>query len=347
MGDIYYLKQGFTPLAMKQSISVGPGMDQGLFNVVADPGYETNHLIYLLFTTPDGAANQVDRFSVDVDLSLGNFILNDRQTIITFPKNESPAPDGTHNGGGLLFDENGNLLVAMGDGGNPAGQDPIIALSQNPEIGLGKVHRLTPNRTAGGGGFTVPPGNNNSSVKWPSLYALGFRNPFTMIRANGALYVGDVGNHAFEEIDRVTQGGQNFGWPIVEGFAVSQPHPDFLRPLYGYSHVDPTFGEEDALAFDTFLKVIIVGNFYQGDQYAGLLANRLIYSEFYVGWVRGLKLDNNGKIVSDEHLGHLAGMTSLQIGPDGFLYAVSLTDSDQVLRVDLAPPTSHDNECAP
>jgi len=349
-GDIYYLRAGFVPLLSKQSIEVGDGTDQGLFNIVADPDYKTNHLVYFLFTTSDRLANQVDRFTVDVDLNNESFTLNDRQTIVGFPKNESPAPSDIHNGGGLVFDQDGNLWIAMGDGGNPAGADKTIQVSQNPEIGLGKVHRLTPTRTPGAGGFTIPPGNNNVSTTWPSIYASGFRNPFTMVKGNGVFFVGDVGStppRAFEEIDLIDQAGRNFGWPLAEGFEVDTSHPEFMPPLYGYLNNDPSFELQDPLSQETKLRVIILGSFYQGPQYENLLESRLIYSEFYTGWVRGLKLDADQNIVNDEHLGHLVGMTSLQEGPDGFLYAVSLIESDHIQRLDLISPKNQEGGCSP
>jgi glucose/arabinose dehydrogenase len=349
-GDIYYLQVGLIPLSTKQSIQVGDGTDQGLFNIAADPDYQNNHLIYLFFTTPDKLSNEVDRFTINVDLKAETFTLSDRQIIVNFPKNESPAPSDIHNGGGLAFDGDGNLWVAMGDGGNPAGEDKTAAVAQNLDVGLGKVHRLIPNRSPGSGGFTVPLGNNNQSTQWPSIFASGFRNPFTMVKAKGSMLVGDVGStppRAFEEIDVVNQGGQDFGWPLAEGFETDPNHPEFVPPLYGYLNDDPAFELQDPQSVSTPLRVIIMWNFYQGSQYNGVLDHRLIYSEFYTGWVRGLKLDEELKIQEDKNLGHLVGMTSLQQGPDGLLYAVSLTDSNQILRLDLVPPKNQNGDCQP
>ncbi|MFO1520151.1 MAG: hypothetical protein U1F57_10890 [bacterium] len=68
-----------------------------------------------------------------------------------------------------------------------------------------------------------------------------------------------------------------------------------------------------------------------------MITNRLIYSEFFAGFVRGRLLDGNYQPIGDTHLGHLTGMSLLQQGPDGFLYAVSLFGNNHVLRVDLAP----------
>jgi glucose/arabinose dehydrogenase len=337
-GKIFYLKKDFFPLPVHETIEVGTGEDQGLFNVVADPSYVLNHFIYLSYTRPDGLSNQVDRFTVNVDLNAESFSLADRQTIIEFPKSESSIPEDNHNGGALAFDNDGNLFIAMGDAGLNAGSDPVEQISQNPEVGLGKIHRIVPSRETGAGGYTVPEGNI-SSIKWPSIYALGFRNPFTMTYADGELFVGDVGSKpplAFEEIDPVTTGGQNFGWPLVEGYVMDATHPEFLTPLHGYLNTDHTFDLQDPFARSGG-RVIIVGHLYDGAQYGGVLSNRLLYNEFYAGWVRGLKLDSSHQIENDEYLGHLPGITSIQEGPDGFLYVVSLTDSDQVQRIELVP----------
>src|SRR5262245_44274542 len=305
-GKIYYLKPGFLPLSVHETIEVGHGTDQGLFNVIADPFFESNHFIYLSYTRPDGLSNQVDRFTVTADPEVETFSLTDRQTIIEFPKSESSAPSDIHNGGGLAFDNEHNLFISMGDGGNPAGRDRGEQISQNPEVGLGKVHRIIPSRVPGVGGFTIPEGNVDSTP-WPSIYALGFRNPFTITYAEGALFVGDVGSNppvAYEEIDLVSHSGQNFGWPLVEGLLKDLSHPEFLPPLYGYRNTDLTFDHQDPFA-QTGGRVIIIGHFYEGFQYNGLLSHRLLYNEFYAGWVRGLKLDSDLGIEDDIHLGHL------------------------------------------
>lgn len=347
-GTVYYVTSGFSPLSDTESIDVLNSGEQGLLSVEADPDYDSNRFIYLYFTLPDGSANQVDRLTVNVDVEAGTFSLSDRRTILSFPKSDSPDPGDNHNGGGMAFDEDGNLTIGVGDGGGGASADTDAAIGQDTTTRLAKILRVVPSRTIGAGGFSIPTGGNGcSECTLPEIYSYGVRNPFTLAFGNGAIFIGDVGADAFEEIDLADTGGLNFGWPLSEG---PTSDPGVEGPIHGYSHTDEAFINEDE---DTTaaLKVkrhngvdhgdsdksIMVGAFYTGSQYGELLSNRLIYSDFYHGFVRGLGLSDGNAVTDDDHFGHLTGMTSLQEGPDGFLYAVSLYGSDQILRLDLAP----------
>jgi glucose/arabinose dehydrogenase len=161
------------------------------------------------------------------------------------------------------------------------------------------------------------------------------------------LFVGDVGATHVEEVDLLPEQGLNFGWPIIEG---PSSLFDFENPIQSYKHTDNKFAKEDPTESDFDViegdvdetsnpQSVIVGTFYEGGQYDGKLDGRLIYSDFFQGWVRGFKVkanDDGFKIDDDKHLGHLNGLTSLQQGPDGLLYAISLFGSDHILRVDLA-----------
>jgi len=333
-GTVYYVKTDFSPLAQTASVSVLDDGEQGLLNVAADPDYATNKFIYLYFTSSDGSQNQVDRYSVSVDVNAGTFSISDRQTIITFPKNESSNPGTNHDGGGLVFDDDGNLLIGIGDGGGGASSDISEGIGQNVTLRLGKLLRIVPSRDAGTGGFSIPSGGNNSiSGALPEIYSYGLRNPFTLTYGNDSVYIGDVGASGYEEIDAATTGGQNFGWPDTEGPTTNS---SFVSPLHGYDRSSEEFVSEDSEAVSTDARSIMVLHFYTGDQYLGRLSNRLIYSEFYVGFVRGLELDAGNNIISDDQLGHLTGLTSLQEGPNGFLYGVSLFGADKIFRVDLS-----------
>lgn len=334
-GTLYYVTVALTPLSQTATISVADSGEQGLLNVAADPEYAINRLIYLYFTSPDGSQNQVDRFTVDVNVNAGSFSLSDRQTIITFPKSDSPSPGSNHNGGGLLFDADKNLIIGVGDGGGSASADQGAEIGQDPSTRLGKILRIIPNRSAGSGGFSIPEEGNSGPVdSLPEIYALGVRNPFTLAARDTAIFIGDVGSSVFEEINLINGAGLNFGWPLAEG---NSDDPNFRNPLHGYAHGDVAFINDDpeTSADASTSKSLMVGTFYDGSQYGGALAGHLIYAEFFAGWVRGLRLNGANEVVSDSHLGHLAGMTSLQQAPDGFLYAVSLFGSDHILRLDL------------
>lgn len=334
-GTVYYVTRDFAPLTPTATVGVLDEDEQGLLNVAADPNYATNHFIYLYGTEPTGDGNRLERYTVSVDVAADAFELTDPQEVEIFSKTVSPSFDGHHNGGALLFGDDGALYLGVGDGGGDAGEDPILALAQDGTNPLGKIHRILPNRNPGEGGTLVS-----------EIYGRGFRNPFTAAFGPQGLFVGDVGATSVEEIDLLPEQGLNFGWPITEG---PSSLFDFENPIQSYRHTDNKFAKEDPTESDFDViegdadetsnpQSVMVGTFYQGGKYDEKLDDRLIYADFFQGWVRGFKVkedDGVFKIDDDKHLGHLNGLTSLQVGPDGFLYAISLFGSDHILRLDL------------
>lgn len=348
-GEVYYLRSDFTPLSQSASIPVEYSGEQGLLNVAADPDYASNHFVYFYFTLPGGGVNRVARASVSATPASDLFSLSDFQTILDFDKSYSPSPGDNHNGGGLIFENAQNLFISVGDGGGASSTDTNVAISQDGQTRLGKLLRVVPSRVPGAGGYSIPSGGNNPGGNLPEIYATGLRNPFTLAFGNSALYIGDVGADLYEEVDWANAAGLNFGWPLTEG---PTSNSAFRSPLQSYAHSDDTFVNEDPDAHASgslsalrqnhngvdhgdASKSVLVLHFYHGDQYNGFLSNRLLYADFYLGWIRGLQLDASNHIQDDDHLGHLTGLTSLQEGPDGFLYGVSLYGSDQILRLEL------------
>lgn len=348
-GGVYYMKNDFTPLSQSANIEVEFAGEQGLLNVVADPNYLSNCFVYFYFTPSGGGINRVSRATVNVNLSDNTFSINDFQTIIDFSKSFSPSYGTNHNGGGLVFENENNLFIAVGDGGGSSSADQSLAISQNGQTRLGKILRTVPNRTEGQGGFSIPSGGNNSGSGLEEIYAWGLRNPFTLTYGNSILFIGEVGANAYEEVDISNASALNFGWPFTEG---PTSNPSYRTPLQSYAHSDDTFINEDPDAHvsgsTSFIRMnhegvdhgdssksVIVLHYYTGNQYGDFLDNRLIYTDFYLGWVRGLTMDSNLNKSDDDHLGHQTGLTSLQEGPDGYLYGVSLYGSDRILRLDL------------
>jgi len=134
-----------------------------------------------------------------------------------------------HNGGQLQFGPDGMLYIGMGDGG--AARDPGNR-AQNPGDLLGKMLRIDVDRSAP---YAVPPDNpflNNEAAR-PEIWALGLRNPwFSFDRKTGDLFIGDVGESDWEEIDfqpAASPGGENYGWKIREGSTCLEPF--FKNPL--------------------------------------------------------------------------------------------------------------------
>ncbi|HKY61976.1 MAG TPA: PQQ-dependent sugar dehydrogenase [bacterium] len=346
-GTVYYLRADFTPLSQTASIAVDDDNEQGLLNVAADPDYGSNGQIYLYYTVegsnPD--INRVTRYGVQVDVDNDTFELVNGQDIIEFNKNQAPAPGPNHNGGGMVFGANRQLFIGVGDGGGSSSSDTDEELSQLYEISLGKVHRIIPNENAPGFTFpdcqVIPEGDDiDCDTGTPTtVYSIGLRNPFTLtVDEESDLFLGDVGEGAFEEINCVYFANENYGWPHCEGDCDPRV-PGFQDPIHGFAHSDETFNNQDPEENQPGgPQSIMASAYYFGDQYDGRFTGKLIYNEFYDGWVRLLTLDAADRVIGDEHIGHQRGLTGLHENPaDGLLYGPALFGSSQILRLDLLP----------
>jgi glucose/arabinose dehydrogenase len=329
-GNVHYLRNDFTSLDTETIPVTYADDERGLLNVVADPLYASNQFVYFYYTV-DGSSpdiNRVAQYEVSVDVAGGTFSLDNPQTIIDFQKSGNAS---NHNGGSMVFMTQDELAIGVGDGA-------VSTNAQDITNRLGKIHRIIPHRP--GPDFDNPP--DNPFVVGPpgagSIYSLGVRNPFTLVLdGDGDLFMGDVGGGSFEELNCIYVPGENYGWPTCEGLC-NPPNPVFVNPIHGYSHSDTTFYDEDPLPNNEGPKSIIVSALYLGSQYNGLLTDKIIYNEFFGGWVRLATLGSFDNVVADQHIGHLEGLTGLHTHPtDGFLYGVSLGGSNQILRLDLAP----------
>ena len=224
-GRVRHLDTDGRPLGIVLDLTkqVSHGNEQGLLSIAFDPAYPANHRMYADFTDKNGDTKVV-AYTVTAD-SAGS-----GQELLTV---DHPFPN--HNGGLLLFDASGSLLVGLGDGGS-AGDPGNTA--QDLRSDLGKILRLNP-RT--GAGATGNPYRQN-----PKVWALGLRNPLRFsFDTNGDLYLGDVGQNKVEELDVVPpalQRGANYGWSVYEGnerFKKDQeftPGGPLIVPALTYPH---------------------------------------------------------------------------------------------------------------
>ena len=153
---------------------------------------------------------------------------------------DQPFPN--HNGGQLLVDADGNLLIGLGDGG--AGGDPQ-GNAQNRQSLLGKILRITPNPPGSPAPYSIPSDNPyvDSTTTAPEIAFLGLRNPwrFSIDPETGDFWIGDVGQNDVEEINRVPRSasGGNFGWDVKEG---SEPfegstQESLIEPVHEWRNV--------------------------------------------------------------------------------------------------------------
>jgi len=188
------------------------GGEQGLLGLALHPGFPNDPRAYVNYTNRDG-----DSVIASLTLGPGNanrFDAGNLQQILFVDQ-----PYANHNGGDLLFGPDGYLYAFFGDGGS--GGDPHDN-GQNREALLGKVLRLDIDHPAGGVPYSAPPGNPFlGTVGRDEVWLMGVRNPWrnSFDRVTGDLWIGDVGQGAWEEIDvaRAGVGGLNFGWNRMEG----------------------------------------------------------------------------------------------------------------------------------
>ena len=212
------------------------GGERGLLSIAFHPHYSDNGFFFVYYTNRNGD-NSIARYKVSssdpnrADPTSGTVML----TI--------PHPDfANHNGGQLQFGPDGYLYIGTGDGGS--GGDPFNHAQDITQL-LGKILRLDVDH---GLPYTIPPSNPfaHTSGARGEIWAYGLRNPwrFTFDRSTGDLWIGDVGQNAFEEVDlqpATSIGGENYGWRRMEGFHCFSPSancsdPSFTPPIFEYPH---------------------------------------------------------------------------------------------------------------
>jgi len=199
----------FLNISNKLSSSDG---EQGLLGLAFHPNYRTNGYFYVNYTAPNPLRTVVARFSVSQNDP------NKADSLSEYKIFEVNQPFVNHNGGMILFGADGYLYVGMGDGGS-AGDPQNNA--QNLSSLLGKILRIDVDRTTATTNYAIPPDNplrGNTQGYREEVWAYGFRNPwrFSEDTVSGQIWVGDVGQNAWEEIDLLQRGG-NYGWRIMEG----------------------------------------------------------------------------------------------------------------------------------
>jgi len=223
------------------SRSVSRGGEQGLLGLAFHPSYRTNGKLYLSYTDLNGSSvireYRVSSSNPDrVDGASGRTLLRVKQ------------PYENHNGGHIAFGPDGYLYIGLGDGGS--GGDPGNRAQSRSTL-LGKLLRIDVNRRTGSLPYGIPSTNPYvGRTGLDQIWAYGLRNPwgFSFDRSTGDLWIGDVGQSAWEEVDRALAAsgrnagrGVNFGWRVMEGAHCYQPSSGCLRtgktlPLTEYAH---------------------------------------------------------------------------------------------------------------
>ena len=329
-GKLYIVEQGGTIRILENgevlsrpfldvSLLTSKGGEQGLLGLAFHPDYANNRRFYVDYTDVVGDTVIVEYLRNAVDHSLAE------PTAVRILRTiDQPAAN--HNGGMLAFGQDGFLYVALGDGGG--GGDPG-GNGQDRQSKLGKILRVNVD------GDGAPPGNLAGAD--PDVWDFGLRNPFrfSFDRATGDLYIGDVGQNRFEEVDVEPrgQGGRNYGWNVTEGFECFQPssgcdQTGITLPAVAYAHVNG--GEVEDCS-------VIGGYVYRGTAIPGL-AGRYLYGDLCSRRIRSFVWNGSAAVSELEltaALGSEAAIGSLaSFGEDlnGELYVADL--SGTVFRIE-------------
>jgi len=361
VGKILIVKKGSDGSQAKEFLNIEnrhPYFDNedGLLSIAFHPGFKTNGLFFIYYNQrnrpeemrryQDGRPTSfpyrsvVSEFKVSAtdpdkaDLSSERILL------------EVPQPFGNHKGGELAFGPGGYLYLGLGDGG--AADDPFGS-GQNTTTLLAKMLRIDVNtRSTVGWGrykYDLPYGipADNPFAGEPDMaygvrkeiYAYGLRNPwrYSWDSKTGALWVGDVGQDLWEEVDLVTKGG-DYGWSIREGAHHFKPGPagaQLIDPVMEYTH--RTNLQPEGLFPDHGIGLCIIGGYvYHGKEYPAL-DGVYVYADYSLGTIWGFRYDYAEHKVTDEGtlLQQPKNITSFAEDLAGEIYA--LTQGGQIYQV--------------
>ncbi len=313
-GKINHLKlaadSGSATLVKAYDIPVYTGNDCGLVAMAFDPEFASNKLIYVGFCTAASASKLV-RYKWDADA------LTDPVDIMTWSVGSGP---GYHSIGSMGFDAQGAMWILHGE-------LYTSAQAQNLNTNLGKLLRIIPSRAPGQGGYTPAPDNPFAADAKPrsAIYAWGLRSPWRgVLTARGHWVIGDVQDQMNEEVNVVTGKGQNFGWPGSSGACTGM----CSAPITYYRGArDPYDGQGNEVKEGRQGRAVWVGAQYGdcgNDRYRGALTGVVLFGDFYAGWVRGLVLDDAGKMTKDVNMGELGTVSSMAQHEDGHLFVTTL-----------------------
>jgi len=313
-GTIRVIKNGAlqpTPF-LDISAAVLSGGEQGLLGLAFAPNYQSTGRFFVSYTAPGGGA-------------AGHAVIA-RYQVSAKPDSADPAsavviltqddPYSNHNGGMIGFGPDGYFYFGLGDGGG--GGDPLNS-GQNPGDLFASILRLD---VSGNGTYTIPPSNPfaTSPTAAHEVWSYGLRNPWrwSFDRQTGDLYIGDVGQNLYEEVDvqRATSpGGENYGWSTMEGVhcynAGSCNQTGLRLPILEYDHSQGC--------------AVVGGYVYRGSAIPGLQGH-YFYSDSCSSFIRSFRWTGSGITESRSWPDLETSVSVSSFGEDnaGELYVVDL-----------------------
>ncbi|MBI5711511.1 MAG: PQQ-dependent sugar dehydrogenase [Candidatus Eisenbacteria bacterium] len=309
------------------------GAEQGLLGVAVDPGWPARPYLYVHCDMASAPAIRISRYTAGGDLA---FTGDGHLTVDPVTRydllNDAPDSDPNHNGGTLRFGGDGMLYVSLGEDEQRCAAQDTVSLR-------GVILRLDVTRLPSGAGgpaprsLITPPGNPFAAHPNPNarlVWALGLRNPFRfhVDPADGALFVADVGENDWEEIDRVPGGGHDYGWPAFEGplatgASCANPIVPGDPPIHAYDRVGTT-------------AAVIGGGVYRRPPgatagFPAAYEGDYLFSDYYRGFLRRLKRSGStwdlapavpGQPNATDWGTGFDEVSDYAVGPDGALWYV-------------------------
>ncbi|MEL6589899.1 MAG: PQQ-dependent sugar dehydrogenase, partial [Bacteroidota bacterium] len=263
--------------------------ERGLGSIALHPDFDQNPYVYIYYTVPGQNRNRISRLTANGDFAIpgSEEILLELSTML----------GSIHNGGGMAFGKDGKLYVCTGDGNGGAASQSLSSF-------LGKVIRLNPD----GSIPTDNPFYNDLDGDFRAIYATGLRNPFTMSidPISGRIFVNDVGNGSFEEINEILP-GKDYGWPILEGNLKNQSvSSNYQDPFKSISHV---------------ISCAIMGSaFYAPSENAfpGQYQGKYLFGDYCRGYIK--TIDPQTGIIEETFAENIDRLVALLVSPQGDLY---------------------------
>lgn len=296
---------------------VRAGGERGLLSIAFHPDYASNGYFYVDYTDRQGHSN-IERYAASVDPDLADPASVHRILFIE-------QPYANHNGGLVAFGPDGMFYVGMGDGGSAG--DPH-GNGQSLNTLLGKLLRLD---VDGGDPYAVPADNPFADETGPRslLWAWGLRNPWRFSWDGSHIFVADVGQNRYEELNAqpASAAGLNYGWNVMEAGHCFEPSrgcdgAGMVLPVHEYDHDDGCS--------------VTGGHVYRGDAVPEIRGH-YFYADYCGGWVRSFRLE--GQAATDHRawdVGDVGRITSFGLDEAGELYLTST--NGRVYRLEAAGP---------
>ncbi|MFT7801808.1 HHIP-like protein 1-like [Arapaima gigas] len=282
------LEKPFLNISKAVLTSPWEGDERGFLGLTFHPNYKYNGKLYVYYSVEVGIHERIRISEFHVSTSDMNIVDHTSERVIL----EIDEPASNHNGGQLLFADDGYLYIFTGDGGMAGDPFGKFGNSQNKSALLGKVLRIDVDDNNRGPPYRIPPDNPflQDPAARPEVFAYGVRNmwrcsvdrgdPVTK-EGKGRIFCGDVGQNKYEEVD-IIERGKNYGWRAMEGFACydkklcANSSLDDVLPIFAYPH--------------KMGKSVTGGYVYRGCKYPNL-NGMYIFGDFMSGRMMALQED--------------------------------------------------------